>query len=376
MRAVTEPLLILTMNDSALTDLSGENATLATCAVRFDMSPGRAEPIVVIVTSAFILAGNAIILVTLGTTKSVSNPHSYLLSALAVGGFVMGCIAALAIYPALAHCWPYGDTVCQLSAYTLNACSTFNLLILVLLSLERYAATVYPIWYRIFVTKVKMGSAITCCGSLSVLLLVVMFILQSDYEYSFQAYICKTTLSSFETYRWILSCVLLIPSFVIITYTSAVMLLTALRRSRQRQRLFGTSPTAADTQPRSNTRQTSTFSQQNSRLLKVSVLILLTFYVSWVPSTVRTILEQINVDDSDVSTNAPKFEFIASWLFISNTVFNILIYFFMIKLFRARVKELCAKLCCCACKAFRRSRSKDDGLTTYPRPQAIPISVI
>lgn len=336
--------------DSTQPDMTSDATNTTVLACGFESFSGSLwQKVTVIATTVFILAGNAINLVILGTTKSLRNAHGYLLSALATGGLAVGCSATLAIYPVLTTCWPYGDIICQVCAYLFELCMTFNLLIVVLLSGERYIAIAHPFRYKLLITKTNTKIAIGASLLVSSVLLTVLAVTQPEFEYRPRRYICRLTKNDeiLGLSSTVISAILVVFSFFVFSFTSLTLLRVVARQSSERNRLFG-SRVGLPANPRACT--------HNSRLFKATVLIATTFYISWIPAIVSGVL---NVVDSDVMDNSPVFEFVAQWLLISNTVFNTLIYFFMIKLFRDRAREISAQLCCCLCVFLKRVRGSD-----------------
>ncbi|XP_071791196.1 beta-1 adrenergic receptor-like [Asterias amurensis] len=337
------------------------NTTILACGLTGlkPLSGSTGQLITVIATTVFILAGNAINLAILGTTKSLRTAHGYLLSALAIGGFIVGCNATLSIYPVVTKCWLYGTIICQLSAYLFEFCMVFNLFIVVLLSGERYIAIVNPLKYRVLITKTKTKIAIGVSTMISCVFLTILAVTQPEFEYKPRQYVCRRTKNDDIRGAFMaLSSILLIFSFAVVSYTSVTMLRAVVRRSNESKRLF---EGVHASHIQSNA---SMVSAQNSRIFKVTVLIATTFYISWIPAIVGAIL---NVADPNILESSPIFEFAAQWLLISNTLFNTLIYFFMLKLFRVRAKEISAQLCCCLCFVVKGIRRADPSTNSDNR---------
>ena len=97
-------------------------------------------------------------LIVLLLSPSLRNSHGCLMISLSSADFLIGLVSSVAIYPSATRLanqqsWPYGDTVCLMTAFLTQVGITMSGITLTLLSLERYIAVAHALRYSRLVTK-------------------------------------------------------------------------------------------------------------------------------------------------------------------------------------------------------------------------------
>ncbi|XP_071791845.1 alpha-1A adrenergic receptor-like isoform X2 [Asterias amurensis] len=183
------------------------------------------EAIFIIGVAFLTLVLNTMNITVLLTTPAFRNSHGYLLLSLSVADLGTGAVAALSIYPSATlrvspDSWPYGDTVCLISAYAMQICLSNSGFTLTLMSIERYIAVAHPLKYSRLVTKRKTLILIVIGWILTVLVYVV-----GDLRKTFSSvvYACVPRLDDMSVFAYLLFFVGVLPSLIVIVITSVIV---------------------------------------------------------------------------------------------------------------------------------------------------------
>ncbi|XP_071497330.1 probable G-protein coupled receptor 21 [Diadema antillarum] len=299
------------------------------------------------IIASLAVIGNIVNFVVIGSSKSLKTCQGYFLLSLATADFGMGLVTLSAIVPAVIHRWPYGDTCCLIIAYMSEVCSRVSLITIISLSIERYIAVIHPFRYQRYVTKRKIAVIIVSTWLFCIAFFSQLFtrLYGLNYEFDVDKLVCSADYEDNMTYFIVALSLLLVPSFVVITFTSISVHIRVLKSSHRREVLFGRSSSVAMVPHR-----LPTHFRRNFKAFKLLVIIAGVYYITWLPYTILASLLTTVISH----TTLPTFvEFLTYWLTISSSGFNVFVYFVMNQNYRRRAKDLwlrfrvsCRQWCC------------------------------
>lgn len=308
----------------------GNASSNATC----EGSVCVAEQVIVISIPLLIILGNIITITVLMKTKSFRNCHGYYLLSLAVADLLMGPAAITATFPVFKHYWPFGVTGCLLSAYISEVCMKVSLLMLLLLSIERYIAICHPFYYtRIVTTRMTVISILFSWVFCNLIYIVTIPPGIICFTYSPDKYLCTVTYFMHPEYVVGIIITFLVPSMIIVTITSALSSYQIFQSQVRSQ-------SSDDCKMRVH-------SKKNKRVFFVLITLLLAFYICWLPYVTINIYALVSGNTWDLNHQV---EFYSFWLAVANSCLNPMIYFGMNKTFKratvALMRELAYRVTC------------------------------
>lgn len=307
------------------------------------------QPCTVILITVLILLGNTVGIVALATCKSLRDRHGYFLLSLAISDLCTTFVSATSVYPSIVRKWPFSHILCDVTAFLQGFLSEVSLTMIAGMSIERYIAVFYPLQIRRWLTNRRLLLAIMC--SWVFLFAIKMFLFFNRYiqtEYDEDLYACLLDSSNGNLVILIITyTVIEVPAFFTISYLSVRVIVHIWRRGRSRDRHRGNVMVSARRNPQW---------QQTVTVLKVIIIITLTFYLTWIPFIILRILYTSDEDTADQTkrqNDIPQWvEFISYWLLISSSFINVFVYFFVHKKFRTHVKYLFKNLPSSCFKVF------------------------
>ncbi|XP_071791219.1 G-protein coupled receptor 52-like [Asterias amurensis] len=291
------------------------------------------EAILVIGVAFLTLISNIMNITVLLTTPAFRNSHGYLLLSLSVADLGTGAVAALSIYPSATlrvspNSWPYGDTVCLISASILQICLSNSGFTLCLMSIERYIAVAHPLKYSRLVTTRKTLILIAIGWLTAVLLFVVSV---PKYMYTGFLYVCIPPLGANSVFACGLICGAL-PCLIVIVITSMIVR-KKLEKNAKRCANPSQSSSSQDNHSSPGT------SPRTIKLFRMVRVMAVAVVVCWFPFVCLLV---INIS-SDIDVPQVIF-FLTFWMLVSNGYVNSFIYFVMNKTFHSRVEEIWKQL--------------------------------
>lgn len=142
-------------SDLGTCESSNDDATI-------DMIATRVVPIFFGLIGLTGLLGNALVVLVIVSNRSMRSTTNILIINLAVADllFVVFCVPFTAI-DYMMEMWPFGDIWCKIVQYSIVVTSNASIYTLVLMSLDRFLAVVYPIASRAWRTERNTSRACT-----------------------------------------------------------------------------------------------------------------------------------------------------------------------------------------------------------------------
>lgn len=120
----------------------------------FTKSPVKQILITVYVTIFFLgFTGNLMVIFVIARNKSMRTVTNFFLGNLAVSDFLAMTFSVIPIlFTYVAESWHFGDIICRCAYFLINVTTTSSILILAVISVERYMAILHPFELRQLVT--------------------------------------------------------------------------------------------------------------------------------------------------------------------------------------------------------------------------------
>lgn len=307
----------------------------------------------IIIIMILIITGNVICLIVLNmpkTRKHFVNRVRYTMNSLCCTDLSMGLfVCPSTIYPALYQCWPFGETFCKVEALLLSALFFESTANMILIATDRYLIIRHTTRYKTVMTSQRYLFVILCswvivfstCGG---------FIFAGDQFYFDRIGInCEPYYDNPDVTYTIISLFYLLP-VVIFAFSYGSIYRTAVTRKFL-------SISSDD--------KTARLVNTNIKTAKYLAAITFGFLIAVSPWNVCTIIKTA----SKIQINETA-DYIITWLGISNSFWNSLIYGMMNKKFRkAAAHTACYTLICSKRVAGNTSKS-DDGTRMSDRPNS------
>ena len=268
----------------------------------------------------FIILSNIINIHILRKSHDVQVFTRMLLINLSVAGLINGIFVCLPGFLAsVMNNWPLGEIYCQISSVLNGSSCTVTIWCLAAISLDRYVAIHYPIFYR---NSNKFRAALITTG-VSWFLAVLFFLLPlirklDDYNYSPDLLICSLLRNS-GIFFIVTGFFIYILSGIILFFSSFNVIMK-LRKSSINQ----------------IDRKKCLEKNRNAKAMRLLIISSVSYFISWGPFTVADFLVSFNL----IEKIPAHMDFVITWLANSNSFMNVLIYSGSSKQFLLRLKRL------------------------------------
>ncbi|KAL3093136.1 hypothetical protein niasHT_022586 [Heterodera trifolii] len=277
---------------------------------------------VLIATVFILLLGTSILNIVVLWCRSDEVISLYLISLSFADLFCSLLIIPFSLFSSLRPGWHFaGDNsaLCKCTVYVhvVLICSTVY--IFAWISVDRYSAFMKPSRYEVAHTATRCKCWIFFSWATSLLIACPILIAKMESKYSPQLELCLLNWTSTMAYSVTLAVLVLVPSLCTMAFTSAAII-AAVNKPDELEDL---QRTILDTDPN----------------FVISLFILVSFLLSWLPIIVFQLLPNSLVGQSDLS----MMQFAFSWLAIGGGSSKLLIYSFTSTEFR---RFLCCFSCC------------------------------
>ncbi|XP_013777295.1 beta-2 adrenergic receptor-like [Limulus polyphemus] len=256
---------------------------------------------------------------------------------LAVGLFV----TPLSVYPALYRCWPFGGFVCAVEALLISALFHESTLSLVCIAIDRYICIVLPLRYNSVMTKKVCITMIAVSWILSTSVYCMMIYPSGEFKFDSQGIlVCEPNYTN--TNIIILATVLFyFPPLVVILYCYYTIFSVAQKQLRSVQ--------AAPCSVYNELNRCSTVqrfqAKEKLKQYRTAVTlgaIALGFLLAVTPWTLTTLVSSCL--EKQLSSTV---EFTVTWVAVSNSFWNPIIYGMLNKSFRSIAVKIIRRTFCC-----------------------------
>ncbi|KAK3590056.1 hypothetical protein CHS0354_041084 [Potamilus streckersoni] len=279
-----------------------------------------AKTITIIVVMVFIIVGNVFCLAVFNGKQSrryFQKRIRYTMNSLCCTDLAMGALMCPStLYSGLYHCWPFGESFCKIEALIISALFHESTLNLVLIAADRFFVIHYPFRYNSFMNSRKYMFVILATWIVVFLTYAIVIFAGEQFYFDEIGINCEPYYENSKVTVSVISLFYFLPAALFI-FSYVFIYRTATKR-----RL--TTPNLEDEDMEE--RRTS----KNIRTTKYLAAITLGFFVAISPWTLCTLV----IATTDVKLN-PDLDFFVTWLAISNSFMNSLIYGAMNRKFRA-----------------------------------------
>ena len=255
---------------------------------------------------------------------------NYYLISLAAADLLAGLLVVpLSIYPALTDSWAFGDVLCSIAGYveaTLWAVSVYSFM---WISVDRYLAIRKPLRYETVQTPSRCQCWVIFTWLTSMLACCPPLLGYAKPVFDQQAFVCHMNWTDMAAYSVTLVILVLGPTLATIVYTYFYIFNT-MRKMRS-------SLLAQDKEY-----ATALSENLSNPTHLMSFVLVMTFWLSWLPFICLTLYEFVAQHRLDV----PFLHFSVFWLGVCNSFWKVLIYMIMSPNFRSRLKRFCFSVCC------------------------------
>ncbi|ESO87863.1 hypothetical protein LOTGIDRAFT_127056 [Lottia gigantea] len=281
-----------------------------------------AKAVAIALISLCIIIGNVLCLCVLNCPRSrgyFMETSRMLMTSLACTDCSMGIlVTSLCIYPALYTCWPFGQFLCKIQAVLLSSLFHESTLSLTLIAVDRYVSITFPLRYPSVIKRSTVTLAIVCTWLGCFVVYFIVVFVYDQYYYDVVGVNCEPLYENSHMTLTVLFLFYLVPGIVMIFCYTRVFHIALYQRSRQRQNSVCQ---ISDYASLNLIKNYLSISDAATAATKTLGLITVGFFVAVTPWTVGQLLAslaKIIIPDN--------LDFALTWLAISNSAWNVLIY--------------------------------------------------
>ena len=290
-------------------------------------------PIIFSLVALVGVIGNSLVVYVVASNENMRSPKNLLITNLAMADLIFLLIAApvASIAYASPHHWPLGNTYCKIFFTISYHTALVSVYTLVLISIDRFLAILYPIRSIKWRTNTNLLVAIICTWIILLLFCTPLFFSHSEMTTPSNNSYCdfrdNKPIDIFpQSWGWRWN----VLQFKILFYIFGFML-PMLIMSRLYITIFNKLWNQNPVPGRS-----ITSIQKNRQVVKVFIVVVITFAVCWIPIHIVMILRALGM-----RTNTPPLltiQLISHVLACLNSCLNPIIYGFLYKPFRLGLK--------------------------------------
>ncbi|XKL60331.1 hypothetical protein PGB90_001347 [Kerria lacca] len=262
---------------------------------------------IILTIAVIIIILNTLIITSFSNFRGTGNVLNIYILSLSIADLLCGILVIpLSVYPALVREWVYGDFMCRLVGYTESIVWVVSAYTLMWISVDRYIAIRKPLRYDTVQTKTRcqcwmaftwISSAMMCSPPL-----LGDF---SDPTFDGDSYICMLNWERMIAYFATLIILVLGPSLITIVYTYTYVFVIVRRLKHgylSHDKEYVTALTEALASPNHT----------------LSIVLILTFWILWVPFLAIKTYEQV----SGHKLTMPHLHFVVVWLGFSHSAWK------------------------------------------------------
>ncbi|KAH3787993.1 probable G-protein coupled receptor 21 isoform X1 [Dreissena polymorpha] len=271
---------------------------------------------IIVIVMILIVAGNVCCLVVFNhpdSRKLFMKRVRYIMTSMCCTDLGIGALVCPStIYPALYHCWPPGNTICQIEALLISALFHESTLNMVVIAIDRYCVVHFR-WYNTYMNSRRFLLVILATWVIVFSCYALVIFVWKQYYYDEFGINCEPFYENATVTLTVLSIFYFLPT-VIFVFCYVSIFVTANRR-----KVFTVS----------SDEKYGRMVNANIRTSKYLAAITAGFFLAITPWTLMTLIivaAKINIDHD--------IDYAITWLALSNSFWNCLIYGVMNRKFR------------------------------------------
>lgn len=283
--------------------------------------------VIIIIIMILIIVGNTCSLVVFNskqTRKLFMKRARYIMTSLCVTDLSIGLLMCPStIYPALVHCWPSGEVMCKIEALLISALFHESTLNMVLVAIDRYCVIHHP-GYNLKMTSRRFLFVILATWVVVFTTYAIVIFAGEQFYYDEIGINCEPIYTNPHVSISVISIFYFVPAAVFLFCYGAIY------RKATMQKVLTISPDD----------KSNRLINANIRTSKYLAAITFGFFCAVSPWTICTLL----IVAANISLH-PTADYFVTWLALSNSFWNCLIYGVMNRKFRkAALRMICGKL--------------------------------
>ncbi|XP_022081989.1 beta-1 adrenergic receptor-like [Acanthaster planci] len=276
------------------------------------------------VLAIVIIVGNILSITVTCRVTYLADSTKVLMMALAASDLLVGLLSLLFAVSSALDRWPFGTIGCTLVSHCIFIGLFISIFSITGLNVDRYIAITRPYKFPVWCSKRRTVSFVDIVSILAVSGSMIQYIFGQHSKYYPAIAMCSFSYTSDASNILLVFVALAIPTLVITPIYYRI-----IRISRQHQ--LRDNPNNEGNNVRDN------------KALKVFLMVTLTFAICYSPNSLLRLVEGL------ANWTSPDWlQFIAEWLFIANSAFNVFIYCLFNMAYRQMAKKVIQEriLCC------------------------------
>ncbi|OWF40244.1 5-hydroxytryptamine receptor 1-like [Mizuhopecten yessoensis] len=269
------------------------------------------------------IIGNGLSIAVIIRTKALRTPSGNFIISLAAADMMVGaCVVPLSFASATQGKWIFSNEVCTVVGFLQFYSTTLSISNLLVLTIDRWISVTKPLKYtRLMTNKTSYMCIAFIWIAVFLIDIPMVFPAVGQFRDMRNVYICSPQWRTNMAYTFVLVAVYLLPSFTMV-FVLNLRLFCLSRKHRRKMNIIE--------------RQTQSGNQVSSMKSKIVIFtIVLTFEISWIP---YFIVEIIRLFDLTVVNDYILFA--VSWIAVSNSFMNSVIYTCLNRKFREGIRIL------------------------------------
>ncbi|XP_071792125.1 beta-4C adrenergic receptor-like [Asterias amurensis] len=286
-----------------------------------------------------IVIANTLNIVVVGRARIGSEPARVFIVSLALADILVGALAFTSTLPSGYDGFPFSDALCRITGSVFAVGLLLSVFFLVNISVDRFVAITIPLRYEALITR-KRAFITVCVAWVAISGISLVTTLLTDVmKYNRATFFCEP---SFEDPSFPLSLFIVIMWWIM--NGSLIMMMInghLFRVAHRHSKIIASQGLAAVVESNKRQRQQrwSRVARTDMKALRMCLAVTLAFNCAWIPTLCLDFYKFIRKENA-----APAVEFAVTWLSLSNSWWNFLIYSCLNKQFRRAAKQVGERL--------------------------------
>ena len=284
-----------------------------------------------------IVIANTLNIVVAGRARIGSEPARVFIVSLALADILVGALAFTSTLPSGFDGFPFSDALCRITGSVFAVGLLLSVFFLVNISVDRFVAITIPLRYEVLITR-KRAIITVCVAWVAISGIILVTTLLTDVmKYNHATFFCEP---SFEDPSFPLSLFIVIMWWIINGDLIMVLIYGQLFRVAHRHsKRIAAQGAAVEFANRQRPQRWSFVARTDMKAVRMCLAVTLAFNCAWIPTLCLDFYKFIKKENA-----APGVEFAVTWLSLSNSWWNFLIYSCMNKQFRDAAKQIGERL--------------------------------